>query len=267
MAAGRSLIQAYLCVAILLRLAPTCDGGRFLSSGPFLTVTLKDSHEQPSGVEAVSTDGTMVSSTQQQQQQYQWFNLGNFRPSLMWSLQSQGKPLPNWLPNWQSLRTTVGYQYESLKRMPSFVEADLKFSSNKLGVDLEIQPSHDFGSQHSLLVVQASRGAGAYLMAKFATKKERWLQLLRGCYQVELPYASVGAVRVTPTWDLARGQASCLLEGTTGSQRTKAVLNLEYDNPTLTVIHSLDERYVAMLILAKLLHCMSWSKQGRGDCL
>lgn len=53
---------------------------------------------------------------------------------------------------------------------------------------------------------------------------------------------ALSAVRITPTIDLARGQASCLIEGTTASQRTKAVLNLEYDNPTLTVVHSLDER-------------------------
>lgn len=251
MLAVKSFIEAYVVVlTILLRFVPSCEGGRFVSSGPVLTVTLKDSHEKLTDV-TDSADGTMVPTSQQQQQQ--WFNLGNFRPSLIWSLHSQGKPLPNWLPNWQSLRTTVGYQYESLKRMPSFVEADLKFSSNTLGVDLEVQPSYDFGLETSLLSVQASRGAGAYLMAKFATKKERWLQLVRGCYQVELPYASVGAFRVTPTWDLAHGQASCRLEGTTGSQRTKAVLNLEYDNPTLTVIHSLDERYVPGLILSMFL--------------
>jgi hypothetical protein len=171
-----------------------------------------------------------------------WFDLGNLRPNLTWTLQSQGKPLPNWVPHWQSLRTTVGYQYESLKRLPSFVEADFKFSSEKVGIDLDVQPSYEFDSKRSALLVQISKGAKAFLMGKFMTKKERWLQLVRGCYHIDLPYGSVGAIRVTPTMDLSRGQASCLLEATTGSQRTKAVLNLEYDNPTLTVIHSLDER-------------------------
>ena len=81
-------------------------------------------------------------------------------------------------------------------------------------------------------------------MAKIATKKDRWLQMVKGCYQATLPFASVGAVRATPTVDLVKGQASCLLEATSGTQRTKAVLNLEYDNPTLAVIHSLNARYV-----------------------
>ena len=85
-------------------------------------------------------------------------------------------------------------------------------------------------------------------MAKIATKKDRWLQTVKGCYQANLPYASVGAVRVTPSVDLVNGKASCLLEATTGTQKTKAVLNLEYDNPTLTVIHSLNERYAGVII-------------------
>jgi hypothetical protein len=170
-----------------------------------------------------------------------WFNLEDFCPNLMWSVQSQGKPLPNWVPSWHSLRTTVGYEYDSMKRMPSFVEADLKFSAR--GVDLEMQPSHEFATQQSTLLVQVSRGTRMYLMGKLATHRERWLQLLRACYQNDnLPYEAVGAVRITPTFDLANGQASCLLEAMTGSQRTKAILNLEYDNPTLTVVHSLDER-------------------------
>lgn len=79
-------------------------------------------------------------------------------------------------------------------------------------------------------------------MANFATKKDRLLQMVKGCYQATLPYVSLGAVRVTPAVDLTRGQASCLVEATTGTQRTKAVLNLEYDNPTLSVIHTLNER-------------------------
>lgn len=214
-------------------MASQSSAGRFVSSGPTLTVTLKDPQDQS----VSSLDGGSDEPLQNP-----WFNIGNLRPNVMWSLQSKGKPLPNWVPNWHSLRTTVGYQYEELKRMPSFVEADLKFSSERAGVDLQIQPSYEFGSQRSILSVTASRGAAAYLMAKISTKKDRWLQMVKGCYQATLPYASVGAVRVTPTIDLARGQASCLLEATTGSERTKAVLNLEYDNPTLTVIHSLNER-------------------------
>ncbi|KAG7344569.1 hypothetical protein IV203_022577 [Nitzschia inconspicua] len=222
---------------------------RFVSNGPILTVTIKDSAEEGSSKTGAITAASFLSSSTDDDTSdgnNPWFNLSNFRPNLVWSLKSQGKPLPNWFPNWQSLRTTVGYQYEptasSHQRLPSFVEADLKFSSERLGVELEVQPSYEFKTQQSGVSVRASRGAAAYLMGKFASQGERWLQLVRGCYQTELPYGSVGAVRITPTFDLAQGQASCLLEAMTASQRTKAILNLEYDNPTLTVVHSLDDR-------------------------
>jgi len=225
----------FLSMLIFLLTTSMSSAGRFVSSGPILTVTLKDPQEQSSGSSLDHTDATELF-------QNPWFKFGNLRPNFIWSLQSKGKPLPNWVPNWHSFRTTIGYQHESLKRMPSFVEADLKFSSERAGIDLQFQPKHEFESQQSKLSIQASRGAYTYLMANFATKKDRWLQMVKGCYQATLPYASVGAVRVTPSVDLASGQAACLLEATTGSQRTKAVLNLEYDNPTLTVIHSLNER-------------------------
>eukprot|EP00980_Cylindrotheca_fusiformis_P015409 scaffold4335_cov119-Cylindrotheca_fusiformis.AAC.12 len=49
-------------------------------------------------------------------------------------------------------------------------------------------------------------------------------------------------------------QPSCLLEATTSSQRTKTVLNLEYQNPTLSIVHALDERYVLLLSSKQILH-------------
>jgi len=224
-------------VLFLLAASPS-SAGRFVSSGPFLTVTLKDPQEKyqapPSSEEESDSEEPTLKNP--------WFDVGNLQPNAVWSIATRGKPLPNWVPSWHSFRTTIGYNYQNLKRMPSSVEADLKFSSEKVGVDLQLQPSHQFGSKQSSLAIRASKGAAAYLMARLATKTDRWLQMVQGCYQANLPYATVGAVRVTPAIDFVRGRASCLLEATTGTQRTKAVLNLVHDNPTLTVIHALNER-------------------------
>mmetsp|Transcript_2492 Transcript_2492/g.5797 ORF Transcript_2492/g.5797 Transcript_2492/m.5797 type:complete len:320 (+) Transcript_2492:281-1240(+) len=221
---------------VFLLMVSRSAAGRFVSSGPNLVITLKDPSENSNGA---LNDADADSD---EPLQNPWFDLGKLRPTIMWSLQSKGKPLPNWAPGWHSLRTTVGYQYEALKRLPSIVEADLKFSSEKTGIDLQVQPTYDVGSQQTVLSIKASRGDAASLMAQIATKKERWLQMIKGCYQATLPYASVGAVRITPSLDLGKGEASCLLEATTGSQRTKAVLQLDYDNPKLTVVHALNDR-------------------------
>ena len=226
-----------------------------MSTGPVVTITLKDPKEQQHSSSLLQSDDDNDQSSTILQKP--WFNIGNFRPNIMWSLQSKGKPLPNWAPNWHSLRTTIGYQYNELQRhkhLPTFIEADLKFSSKQTGIDLQVQPTYDIGSRRSTLTVQASRGSVATLMAKFGTtansnkdaattsSSRSLLETVKGCYQATLPYASVSAVRVTPSVDLIRGHVSCLLEAVTGSQRTKAVLNLEYDNPTLSVIHNLNER-------------------------
>ncbi|VEU41620.1 unnamed protein product [Pseudo-nitzschia multistriata] len=240
--ATRAITERSACILLPLLIVflsvSRSSAGRFVSSGPNLVITLKDPTETYSS--GPVNDNNVDSD--EPVQKNPWFDLGKLRPTIMWSLQSKGKPLPNWVPSWHSLRTTVGYQYESMKRLPSVVEADLKFSSEKTGIDLQVQPTYEFGSQQTAVSIRASRGPAAYLMAKIATKRDRWLQMVKGCYQASLPYASVSAVRVTPSVDLVQGQASCLVEATTGSQRTKAVLNLEYDNPTLTVVHALNER-------------------------
>eukprot|EP00531_Pseudo-nitzschia_arenysensis_P002858 CAMPEP_0116128068 /NCGR_PEP_ID=MMETSP0329-20121206/7166_1 /TAXON_ID=697910 /ORGANISM="Pseudo-nitzschia arenysensis, Strain B593" /LENGTH=298 /DNA_ID=CAMNT_0003622189 /DNA_START=127 /DNA_END=1020 /DNA_ORIENTATION=+ len=238
MRASKISVCVLFQLAVFLLAASPSSAGRFISSGPFVTVTLKDPQEKYQTPAPPVADEDEDST---EPKKNPWFDFGNLQPNAVWSLQSRGKPLPNWVPSWHSFRTTVAYRYENLKRTPSSVEADLKFSSEKVGVDLQLQPYHDLGSKQTAVNIVASRGA-ALLMARLATKTDRWLQMVKGCYQANLPYATVGAVRVTPALDLVRGRASCLLEATTGTQRTKAVLNLVHDNPTLTVIHSLNER-------------------------
>lgn len=125
-----------LAVLVYIWLPRNTRASRLVSNGPVLTITLKD--PQPSltfgstmSTTLTSSDPSTLASPPQQpppQQQLSWLNWGSLRPSLLWSVQSRGQPLPQWLPGWHSLKTTVGYQYDKLRRMPSFVEADLKFS-------------------------------------------------------------------------------------------------------------------------------------------
>lgn len=225
---------------LLLMVLPTNAAARFSVLGPVLTVTLKD--PEPSSFS--SSEGSGGGE--------KWLNLNNLRPNLLWSIESRSKPLPNWLPSLTSLKANLGYQYDArFKNVPSYVEADAKFHEPKTNLDLQIQPSYDFRSRRASWLVQLLSNQKAYLMAKLGSggsggqpnkKQAKWLQLIRACYQLDLPYASVGAVRATPTWNLQTGEPSCVLEGMTGSQRTKAVLNLEYQNPTLTVVHSVSDR-------------------------
>mmetsp|Transcript_5246 Transcript_5246/g.14739 ORF Transcript_5246/g.14739 Transcript_5246/m.14739 type:complete len:468 (+) Transcript_5246:136-1539(+) len=72
------------------------------------------------------------------------------------------------------------------------------------------------------------------------------LESLSGSFTFDLPYSAVRTVRLTPHLDFANSDSydfTCNVEARTGGAgRTKAVLHLEYENPTLAVVHQLDER-------------------------
>lgn len=206
----------FLCFGILS--ASFCHGSRFRASGPALTVTLKD---------------PMVDSSSSGK----WIDLAGLRPNLNWSIQSIAKPLPSLLPSLQALQGSVGYHYEQMRRAPSYVDGAAKFRFQ--GIDLDLQPSYEFPSRRSSLLVQVSRGS-AFGLAKFTNTA---LEVIRGCYQQDFSSESpVSAVRLTPTWDVLRRRGSCLIEGTTATQRTKAVLTVESQDPTLSIVHALSER-------------------------
>lgn len=216
---------------ILTSFIGDCHGSaRFQMSGPTLTLTLRD----PMGVSSSSSTNNL------EEPPNKWQNLSNLKPNLQWSLTSN-KPLPNWLPTLQSFRATAFYDYTQRKNFPNHLEAAASFF--KKGINLQVQPSISLSKQKkqaTTWLVQIQKGT-TNVFCKLAN---RGVELVRGSYQCDLPYASVGGVRVTPQLDLKRGEPSCLIEATTGSQRTKTVLNLEYNNPTLSIVHALDERHV-----------------------
>jgi hypothetical protein len=57
--------------------------------------------------------------------------------------------------------------------------------------------------------------------------------------------SSLSAIKMSPSYDFSRRLPSCSLEGITGSGRTKAILNLQYHQPTLSIVHAIDDRCVS----------------------
>jgi hypothetical protein len=206
-----------LLISLLLVTTPTCQASRFRSNGPVVTVTLKDA------------DGGV----------HKWMDLKALRPNLHWSFSSE-RPFPRWLPGLESLQGTLGYHYDQLVTVkhlttPTLLEANAKFTTPQ-GINVDMVPSFQPG--RSGFLVQLSKGPGS-IMAQF---QKTSLALIRGCYQFDLDLPQLSAVRLTPSWNCVKREPACLMEATTGSQRTKTVLNLQYQNPTLTVVHALDDR-------------------------
>lgn len=122
------------------------------------------------------------------------------------------------------------------------MEAELRFAKEGVG-DLEIQPAFNPKTKKVTCVVQATRGNTANVVAQLNFSGRKLVEAVRGNFMVNLPFSStLSAVVVSPSFDFVRNLPSCTMEGITGSGRTKAVLNLRYNEPTLSVVHALDER-------------------------
>jgi len=223
-------LSSLLCALVLI--TTTVGGYRFDVNGPVLTITLKDPLESaPRSASSTSTD--LSSSTR-------WIDLSSLCPNLVWGIQSQQSPLPNWFPSLTGVGATVGYSYTDLKTLPSWVEGTATFS--RPSGELQLEPSYEVRTGRTNLLVKGSRGA-SYALARFGSHQKNLLQALRASFQVNLPYASVSSVRLTPSIDIAGRDMACIVEAVTGgAARTKAVLNLQYQNPTLAVVHALDSR-------------------------
>ena len=59
---------------------------------------------------------------------------------------------------------------------------------------------------------------------------------------MDLPFTAVGSFSITPSYDFEKEEPTCNIIGKSSSGRTAAVLDLNWDNPTLSVVHALDHR-------------------------
>ena len=214
--AGRPFVWVVLLTCLSSCLA------RFSVSGPVLTITLKDPDADPDSPS-------------------KWVDLGALRPNAHWSVHSQGSPLPNWMPSLKSVRASLGYNHVD-GGLPSTVDSEFRFAREGLG-DLEIHPTYHFKQKRASCTVQVTKGNTASVIAKLSFGSKRILDGIKGNFMLNLPFSStLSALKVSPSFDFVRSSPSCALEGITGSGRTKAILHLQYNQPTLSVVHAIDER-------------------------
>jgi hypothetical protein len=236
-----------LLLLLLVSQAPLVAAApRLEVNGPVVTLTLKEpsSTSGSSSSSAVKHDAFAV--VEGGAGARPWItDLASVRPKASWSIRTSPTPFPDLLPALKQLRADVIYEYHRVRSRPSAIEATARLSTKH--VDVVVQPVWDLVARHTSVLVQASRGAN-YVLAKLGGGRARQppgLTALKGSFLVQLPYATVGALRLTPAWDGLRHDVALTLEAITGGpSRTKALLHLDAHNPTLTVVHALDDRNV-----------------------
>jgi len=207
------------------------------------------------------------------------FDLQSLAPNLLYAIRTSN-PLPNYVPALQQASLTAQYVYNELKGRPNYIEGDITFHTNKLnGINLDIGTSYNVADDVSAVTVRlgssgdtASAAAaspnrqayGCFGTARFIVAKgKKRLSTLRASYHVHLPFQNLGEFTITPEYNFDTMLSSFTCVGKSGSGRTAAVLDVNWDNPTLSVVHAIDERNTIQpeisLMNAKILY--NWSMQ------
>jgi hypothetical protein len=196
-------------------------------------------------------------------------NLDSLAPTILCSLRTIQTPLPNYLPALKAASLTAAYNYHELKTKPSVIETDISFYSKTLQLDLDVASTYNPRDQHQDMVIRLGRGnyqdaidnsaststgtsstsasvssKGFYGLVRFVRNKGRQmlLQHASGQYRFNLPFQTIGSVSITPSYDFYQQKPACSIVGKSGSGRTATLLDLNWDRPTLSVIHALDEK-------------------------
>lgn len=194
----------------------------------------------------------------------QMFGMPSLAPTCLWQVETLDPPFPDFLPFIRKAGVTLGYRYDELRNMPCFIEGDLRLGllpeKYESVDDMEIRPYDSRLQVHikpvyhlahnivkcAMRVMGRNDGESRYAMAQFhvsgGPEKSKVLELIRGSFDVDLPFASVSSISVTPSHDFLRGETTCTMVGQSGSRRTAAVLDLNRDDPKLSIVHALDRR-------------------------
>lgn len=242
-----TILPAFLlwCTLIVQKHPYLIHAARFAVSGPILTITVKDPlqfiDDDKNNKDGDESEASYIDKSSNKQ----WIDLSSIRPNIQWNVYSRAPPLPNWFPALKSIKGSVGYQYNDVKRLPSWIEGTAKLAlpgHETSGNELQIQPSYEVKTGRTNLLVQANQGA-SYLFAQLSNKQKMLLELVRASVLWNLPSASLSSIRVTPSIDIIKKDIGCIIEAVTGGAgKTRAVLNLEYDNPTLSILYSPNDR-------------------------
>ncbi len=271
-------ILAFLPAYWYFTLKQSCvEASRFQLQGPIVTVTLRDPSEQiapPYFSPTTTTKDTSADPTDEETAEIEkprrkkrlWnrFRLNNphqippiastLSPTILAAIRSSN-PLPNYFPALQSTSLTASYNYHDIKDKPNFVETDMRLYSKRLGLDVDIGGSYNVQQNAAAVSVRVGamedplrdgtvRGGGSFGMVRFMlTRGKKYLQFAKAQYSLNLPFHGVGSIAISPSYNFDKMYSEAVtVVGYSGSGRTAAVLNLNWDAPTLSVKHALDAR-------------------------
>jgi hypothetical protein len=232
----------------------------FVTEGPVLTMTLKDTDDDvTSGTGAAATTSSTSSSSHGSD-----LLLELWRPQLLYSITSQRPPFPKHCPAVKSLQAAIGYRYYNTANaanadadgetfynnnmFPTWVEVVTKLEvlgNKRSAVQLQVQSSCHLVRRSLGLLVQVVRGSN-YALVRFSSSSAvsrddrtkgrismsnamRNMMIpaeLKASYyypHVSSSAANIASIRVTPGWQRGAGLNLQLEAVTGGAGRTKLI--------------------------------------------
>jgi len=220
---------------------------KFTSTGPVLSLTLRDPFASPSGTSSSSSSTGSASglnvSPGYSDTTLLVTSLSNLNPCCNWSMHSNGPPFPAKVPFIQSISASLVYQYNQLKAFPNSISGKINlggFLQDRLKIQLF--PSVKVKSGQVDLAISASTENDDHMgCVQMSNKGGVILKQIRTSHKFHWPFAAMNSVTVAPSFDFQKGIPSCILSGVTGSGRTAAIVDLNMDDPTLSVSHAVDD--------------------------
>jgi len=212
----------------------------FKTEGPVLSITLKDPFQSP--------DASLLSSGRRSSAADEdiWESLAFFNPTFLWTIRSTRPPLRDSIPSILSCQGVIGYRYDDIRNLPSFLDGDMLIDT-PAGI-LEVRPSYEVKSQRtnvSLRLADKRARSSLSLSAKLSSKTKRGVETVGGSYQSSAPSLfsnMVKCVTFEPSFNVEKKQISANIMTESISGRTKSILKWNTKDPTLTLVHAIDQR-------------------------
>jgi len=210
----------------------------FKTEGPVLSITLKDPFQSP--------DASLLSSGRRSSaaDEDMWESLAFFNPTLLWTIRSTRPPLRDAMPSVLSCQAAVGYRYDDIRNLPSFLDADVLVDT-AAGM-LEVSPRYEVKSERANVSIRLSdKRARWWASAKLSSKTKRGVEMVRASYQTSAPsFLSkiVKSVTVEPALNVENKSPSATIMAESISGKTNSIINWNLKDPTLTLVHTIDER-------------------------
>lgn len=210
----------------------------FKTEGPVLSITLKDPFQSPEA--SLLSSGRRSSAADEDV----WESLAFFNPTLLWTIRSTRPPLRDSMPSVLSCQAAVGYRYDDIRNMPSFLDADVLVDT-PAGM-LQVSPSYEVKSERANVSFRLSgKRARWWASAKVSSKTKRGVEVVRGSYQTSPPSIlskMIKSVTVEPAINVEKRSPSATIMAESTSGKTNSVFNWNLKEPTLTLVHAIDER-------------------------